>query len=120
MNHRKQVQGLSALALTSLLLLLAVRWLHLESPGITMGVLLWAAGESLISFYGLSWGLNKSSTTFFTIFAGGALVRLISLGIVALIVSVLHVPPATPLLSLVAAYFVLSIVQLPFFNYELR
>ena len=105
------------------------RWINIRSrhwipmflcPSITLWILAWAGGESLISFYGLNWGIGRSNRAFFTLFVGGSLIRLVSLGVVAYIVTVLGVPPAAPLLSLVLAYFILSLVQLPFLTHELR
>jgi len=81
---------------------------------------LWAGGESLLAFYGLSWSLSRSNRAFFSVFAGGSLFRLATIGIAAWWLTAAHIPPAVPLLSLVAAYFFLSLVQIPFLTHELR
>jgi hypothetical protein len=118
--RKSQIQGLSALAATSLALI-GIGWLAgLGVPGATLWVLVWAGCESLLAFYSLSWSMPRSNRAFFSLFVGGALFRLISLGVAAWILIAAKISPAIPLLSLAAAYFILSIVQLPFLSHELR
>ena len=120
MIHRNQIQGFSALVACTLLLLFLARLTHLASSPIVLWVLVWAGMESLMSFYGISWGLERSNRVFFSIFGGGFIVRLVSLGVLAYTSIQLSISPTLPLLSLAAAYFILSIVQLPFIVYGLH
>ena len=89
-------------------------------PWMTVWVIVWAGAESLAAFYGLNWAMTRSNRVFFSLFGGGVLLRLVSIGVVAYLTHLFNVSPTIPLLSLVFAYFLLSIVQLPFFNYGLR
>ena len=73
--------------------------------------------EGLLSFYGISWGLERSNRTFYSIFGGGFLLRLISLGVLAYVVVSMRLSPTLPFLTLAAAYFILSLVQLPFISH---
>lgn len=120
MIQKNQILGLSALAFTSLLLISLAALFRSAIPGPTLWVLVWAGSESLLAFFGLSWSLSRSNRVFFSMFAGGTLLRLVSIGVAAYVLSVLKAPPTIPLLSLVLAYFLLSIVQMPFLKYELR
>ena len=120
MTHRNLIPGLSALAATTLLLL-GISWLfQSQIPGATFWVLIWAGAEGLLAFSGLRWSLGRSNTAFFSMFAGGSLLRLVSIGVAAWILTVAHVAPTVPLLSLVLAYFLLSLVQIPFLTHGLR
>jgi hypothetical protein len=117
---RNRLQGLSAIIAGSLLLVLVSWKAGLGVPGATLWVLLWAGFESVIAFCSLSWSLPRSNRAFFSFFVGGSLFRLLSLGVVAWILVAVKAPPAVPLLALVCAYFLLSLVQLPFLTHELR
>ena len=114
MNHRSRHLGLSAIALSSFLLISLSLFFRPSLPSVTTWILVWAAIESLAAFYGLSWSLQRSNKAFFSMFAGGSMLRLVSIGVVAWLMTTLQIPPALPLLSLVFAYFLLSLVQFPF------
>jgi hypothetical protein len=116
MKHRHQILGLSAILSSTILLVFITRAVAPKFSFLTQWILVWAAFESTLNFYGLNWGLGRSNRAFFSVFAGGSLVRLISLGVLTYILVALRISPAVPLLSLVAAYFILSIVQLPFIS----
>ena len=120
MERRNLILGLSALTVSSLALIVVSFLIRSLSSAAVLWVLVWAGVESLLGFYSLSWGLKKSNKLFFSVFAGGSLLRLVSIGFVAGLMCWLRVSPTLPLLSLVFAYFFLSLVQLPFFNYGLR
>jgi hypothetical protein len=121
MIHRRiNLLGLSSVAATSLLLLVLSRLLPLKHSQIVFWILVWAGIESVISFTGVSWSLKHSNRVFYSWFFGGSLVRLMSLGGAAWVVTALRIPPAVPLLSLTAAYFLLTLVQLPFISHGLR
>src|SRR5262245_39714316 len=112
--NRSKILGLSTLFAVSLLLLAAAYALQL--PRAAFWILIWVGAESLMAFYGLAWSLNRSNRTFLSIFFGGTLLRLVSIGIAAALLVTWQIPPAIPLLSLVTGYFVLSMVQLPFIS----
>ncbi|OGR89533.1 MAG: hypothetical protein A2992_03785 [Elusimicrobia bacterium RIFCSPLOWO2_01_FULL_59_12] len=118
MPRRNQVLGLSLLTFTSLLLIaLAVLWGPAVSAA-TVWALVWAGSESLLAFFSLSWSLGRSNRVFLSMFAGGALVRLISIGVATYVLTALKMSPTVPLLSLVFAYFLLSLLQMPFLKSE--
>ena len=77
-------------------------------------VLVWATFEALAMFALLRWALTRPVKIFYSIFAGGTLLRLASLLAVALLLNSLHIAPAAPLLALVFTYFVYSLIQIPF------
>ena len=120
MIRRNQIQGLSAIVFSTLLFLFLAQGFSTPTATVMTWVLAWAGAESLLSFYGLSWSLERSNKEFFSIFGGGFLVRLISLGVLAYVVASMRVSPALPLLTLAAAYFLLSLVQLPFITHGLH
>jgi hypothetical protein len=116
MNHRNRALGLSALAIASAVLMVAARFFQPALTPLTFWVVAWAGFESLAAFYGLSWSMGRSNRAFFSVFGAGALVRLGSIGVVALIVTWMRVSPVAPLLSLVFSYFFLSLIQIPFIS----
>jgi hypothetical protein len=120
MISRKQILGLSTIFTLTCLAVIISRVLIPKVPTLTSWILVWAGLESLVNFYGINWGLKRSNRAFFSIFFGGTLLRLLSLGILTSILIGLHIPPTIPLISLVAAYFLFSIVQLPFISYGLH
>ncbi len=117
-QSRNKRLGLSSLLAASLLLLgIAFLW---DLPRAAAWVLVWAGVESLLAFYGVSWGLERSNQIFLSIFFGGMLLRLVSIGVVAALLTLWSIPPVIPLVSLVAGYFILSMVQIPFLDTGLR
>src|SRR5512141_2566435 len=108
MMQGRQIQGLSALGLTTLVLIACSVWVPEPLAAATRWVLVWAGLEGLLGFYGLTWGLSKSNKSFYSIFAWGSLLRLLSIGITAWLLVSFRIPPTVPLISLVFAYFVLS------------
>jgi hypothetical protein len=120
MISRNRILGLSTITFLTCLLVCLSRVLIPKAPSFTPWVLGWAGFESLINYYGISWGLKRSNRTFFSIFFGGTLLRLLSLGVLVAILMSLNIPPAIPLISLVVAYFLFSIIQLPFITYGLH
>lgn len=83
----------------------AVRW-----------VVLWAIAESVLNWALMWWAAPKSNTFFFGVFFGGMMLRLMGLAVSVYLLHRYQIPPMMPLLILVAAYFVLTLVQLPFFT----
>lgn len=76
-----------------------------------------AGMASLLALASLWWAFNKSNTVFFSMFVGGILFRLVAFALFG--VWVYH--GAAPLLArsmvtLVLAYLVLSLMELPFFS----
>jgi hypothetical protein len=117
MIHRETrtlLLGLSTLTGISVVLIVLAKILQPTIPEATMWVLIWAGIESLLAFRGLNWGLERSDRAFLSVFFGGTLLRLFSLGLIASFLVALQIPPAIPLISLVSAYFVLSMAQIPF------
>jgi hypothetical protein len=120
MIHRKQILGLSALTLTTLLLIGCSWLLPFDHSKVLFWVLFWAGLESVLAYSGLNWSLSKSNKVFFSFFAGGSLLRLLSIGVTSWALTVSHVSPTVPLLALVLSYFLLSLIQLPFLSHGLR
>lgn len=120
MIRKIQIQGLSVLALSSAGLLIAGTFMPAPVREPVLWVFGWAGLESLAAFFALTWGIERSNKAFYASYIGGALLRLASLGIAAACFWTLKIPPAIPLLSLVGAYFLLSMVQLPFYQRLVR
>jgi hypothetical protein len=114
MSQRSLIQGLVSLTFATLSFIAIVKYLHPSVSNATLWVIGFAGLESLIAFSGLRWSLSRSSKSFLITFFGGMLVRLASLGIVTLILAKLQISPTAPLLGLVGAYFLLSLIQMPF------
>ena len=120
MIRRNQIQGLSVLALAAFLLFALARAFYPLIPAATQGVLVWAGLESLAAFCLLSGAMHRSNRAFYSIFAGGSLTRLLSLGVIAWRLDSHGASPVIPLLALVMAYFLFSLIQIPFFSHGLR
>lgn len=118
LQSRNKLLGLSALLTASFLLLGCSVFFKL--PAAAAWVLVWAGFESVAAFLGVTWGLERSNKIFLSLFFGGMLLRLVSIGVAAAVLVQLQISPAVPLLTLVGGYFLLSLVQLPFLNHELR
>ena len=114
-----QFKGAGCIAVLSICFFILARAFYPLAPTATQWVVVWAALESLAAFYGLSWAFHRSDKIFYAIFLGGTLVRLASLGVVAALLYVHHVPFLVPLLSLVFLYFIFSLLQVPFITYGL-
>jgi hypothetical protein len=105
----------SILVMTIALLSIAfsVKFLH----QISVFIVILAAGlESFLALGLIRWSFSRSDKLFYSIYFGGSLFRLLSVGAAAWILHALRQPVATPLLSLVMAYFVLSLGQIPFYR----
>ncbi len=70
----------------------------------------------MVTFWALGSALDKPGTTFYSIFVGDALLRLIGLGIAVFWVMSRSLPYTGLLLSLGLAYLLFSVVQIPFFH----
>jgi len=109
-----QAKGLSALALATIAFL-GLSFLIKGLPRAVPGIILWAGLQSMAAFYGLLRALPRSNEAFFSVFIGDALVRLLSLGVITLLLCQWREPFTIPLLTLALVYFVLSILQIPYF-----
>ena len=119
MINRKQIEGFSLLfiaALASFALAFHLPWM---APPATRWVVAWAGVERLIGFYLLAWAMHRSDNVFYASFVGGILFRLASLGAVAALLYMNHVPLLIPLLSLVFLSFLFSLLQVPYITYGL-
>jgi hypothetical protein len=115
MNRIIRIKGLSAIAcVTAFLLWLAFIINRPLSP--IVGALVAGTGlQSMAAFLGLGWALHRSNRSFYSIFVGDALLRLAGLGLTGYWLWSRNLPYTGPLLSLGFAYFLLSLVQVPFF-----
>jgi hypothetical protein len=118
MISRNQIQGHSLILALSVAAFFSARHFYPALP--IQWIVVWAAMESLANFCGLSWAFGQSDTVFYSMFAGGILFRLASIGVITALLCTCHVPIMVPLLTLVFLYFSLSLVQLPFLTYGLR
>lgn len=69
----------------------------------------------MVTFWALGWSLSQSNRAFFSIFVGDALLRLAGLGLFVAVLLSKGIPYTVPLLLVGSAYFLLSVVQVPFF-----
>lgn len=113
-------QGLSALLAISIVLMGLVHGMAPGAPRAVLWVLGWACLESLGAFYSVTWALRRPDKVFYPVFFGGVFLRLLSIGIVAHLLNACRAPLAAPLLTLALGYFLLSLVQLPFYSYGFR
>lgn len=111
-----QIRGLSALFLTSGLLVLVARWMSNLFPPASFWFLGWTVVQSMIAFLLFTWALRRSDRAFFSVFVGDALIRLLSLGVGVYLLISWKVPVTVPLLTLAMGYLVLSLVQIPFLH----
>lgn len=109
-----QAKGLSALVVATSAFL-GFSFLIKGLPRVVPGIILWAGLQSMAAFYGLLRALPRSNEAFFSVFVGDALLRLVSLGAITLLLYHWRVPFTVPLVTLAMVYFVLSIVQIPYF-----
>jgi hypothetical protein len=116
---RNALQGTGFIAVLSAGFFALARHFYPIAPAATQWIVVWAAMESLASFYSLSWAFRKSDKIFFSFFVGGSVFRLASLGVIAALLYVYHVPLMIPLLSLVFLYFVFSLLQVPYITHGL-
>ncbi len=109
------LKGFSALAAGTILLLL-LTFLIKGLPSAVSYLIFWAGVQSAFAFHGFLWALERSNEAFFSIFVGDALLRLLTLGLAAVILWRFHISYTAPLLALAMAYLVLSLVQIPFLH----
>ena len=110
-----RAKGLSTLGMATIGLFA----LSLLIKGVSMavpGVILWAGFQSMIFYYAVLRFLCMSNGFFLSIFVGDALVRFVSLGVVAILLSHFRVPWSIPLGTLAMAYVVFSLLQIPFLH----
>ena len=82
---------------------------------IIIGVVL----EGAAALWALKWAMPKSNRTFFSVFVGDAMLRLIGLALATYWLWTRHLPFTGPLVTLAFAYLLLSLIQIPFF-YKVR
>lgn len=109
------IKGLSALSAATALLFWVSFLMNRSHPSAAPTMILIAGLQSMAVFSALLWAFSKPNTVFFSIFVGDALLRLAVLGLAVYVLASRHMAYTAPLLSLGAAYFFLSLVQIPFF-----
>ena len=115
MKTTTPILGLSALAITTVLLLSVSLLIDKQSSLLVPIIVLGVGLQSMAVFGALFWALPRSNRAFFSIFVGDALLRLVGLGWASFWLWSGHLPYTGPLLSLAAAYLLMSFVQIPFF-----
>ncbi len=116
MSQKRKIAGLSALGLTTALLIAVSTSLFESSSRITTVLLLIAGLQSMAAFWALAWALKRPGSAFYSIFAGDALLRLAGLGAAVYWLWANSLPYTGVLLSLGFAYLAFSVVQVPFFH----
>jgi hypothetical protein len=116
MNRTIKIKGLSAIAGVTLLLLWMASLINKPLNGFVGGLLILTGLQTMAAFLGLGWALERRDHSFYSIFVGDALLRLVGLGLATYWLWSRSLPYTGPLLSLGLAYFMLSLVQVPFFS----
>jgi hypothetical protein len=114
-NRTTKIQGISALAASTAVLLWISLLLNKTSSSMSSALVLTAGIQSVAAFWVLLSALSKSNRVFFSVFVGDALLRLAVLGVALAWIGSRHADYTAPLLSLGFSYLVLSLVQVPFF-----
>ena len=114
-----QAKGAAWIAGLSVCFFVLARFWYPIAPAATQWIVVWAAIESLSAFYSLCWAFHRSDSIFYSFFVGGTLFRLASLGMIAVLLYLQHIPLLIPLMSLVFLYFFFSLLQVPFITYGL-
>jgi uncharacterized membrane protein YhhN len=110
-----QAKGLSALAIATAVLF-CLSFLIKDLPKAVPAIILWAGFQSMMGFYALLWALPKSNEAFFSIFVGEALLRVLSLGVIAFLLYHWGIGLTIPLITLATVYLFLSLLQIPYFH----
>jgi hypothetical protein len=119
MNRTIQIKGLSAITGVTLFLLWLASLINKPFHPVVDGLLIATGLQTMVAFVGLGWALHRTDYSFYSIFVGDALLRLAGLGLMTYWLWSSHLPYTGPLLSLGVAYFLLPLVQIPFF-YQVR
>lgn len=109
-----QAKGLSALLLTTGLLVLVAHLMSHLFPPASFWFLGWSALQSAVAFLLFTWAVRISDKAFYSVFFADAALRLISLAVAIYLLHSWNVPYTVPLLTLALGYLVLSLVQIPF------
>lgn len=116
MSQTRKIAGLSALGLTTAVLVF-VAASFLQATALFSTVFLMITGiQSMVAFWLLGWSLNRPGAAFQSIFVTDALLRLVGLGFAVGWLAMHRLPHIGALLILGIAYFLFSVVQIPFFH----
>ncbi len=115
MSQSTKLTGVSALTFVTALLLAASFFLHKSVLSLSFIVIAITGFQSILAFLGLGWALHRPGSAFYSIFVGDALLRLAGLGVVVYVLWATGAPFTSTLLLLGSAYFLFSVVQVPFF-----
>jgi hypothetical protein len=80
------------------------------------GLVALAGFQCLVGFWAITWAVQRSDKMFFSIFAGDALMRLVTILLTAWLLHQKQSPLTIPLLSLSGVYLLMSLIQIPFLN----